>query len=228
MKPVKLPSAILAILVAVVSGCASAAAPRAYLFDHLRERASGASSINFDKQLDDWLPNQKFRTNDSVQTLGSGIVLGSVVEVKSGRAYIVTNGDADSGTEVAFDDKAALWRTLDVTFKVNRAWTEEEVDDTVRFGISISGSAESGQIKSALSSLDSAIVVLARPGFFKYDRTLYGVGRSGTLLGTIDASGAIAFPSLELSPKGFLSATPSVASLEEQAKLAPPIIQISG
>lgn len=198
-----------------------------FLFEHLKMRTSTASSVNFDHVLGDWLPNQLYRIDGQApHPLGAGIVFGKIANVEAGRAYTV-EGDAETGSEVPYESGEALWRTVDVTLTVDQAWMKTESQGKVRFGLSIDGAEDPNKIMSSIRSLGPALVVLAGTGFFQYDRTLYNVGRNGTLIGTVSTTGTINFPALDTDEvDDYLADTPNLTALEDKAKGIPPVISV--
>src|SRR6478752_6566261 len=78
--------AVAAIAPWILTSCApsteDASGPESYLFDHLKTRVGTASSVDFDRELDDWLPNQLYRIDGQPpHPLGEGIVVGEITDV---------------------------------------------------------------------------------------------------------------------------------------------------
>ncbi len=226
-------SVLLTVLVAAgstLTGCAQTrtegAASPAFALNHLKARAASVSSVDYDDKLRDWLPNQLFRIDGGVpRPLGHGVVSGEVVDAEPGRAYKV-DGDADTGSEVPYGTPDALWRTIDVTLAVKDGWRTVGGSDTIRFGLSISGTVSPEDFMRSVEALDSAIVVLARQGFFAYDAELYGVGRNGSLIGVVD-QGRISLPALDTeAAEGYVADTPTLEALREASTTSPPEIVI--
>lgn len=234
----------------ILSGCGTttalpAKAPREapdYFFQTMAARSDVISTINFDKELADWLPNRLFEIDGgSARPLGAGLVLGTIAKVTGGRGYVDrddSDGDNDEGGEtVAFDSPDALWRTIDVTMSVTKSWGAPAPEGTVQFGIAFGGNKDYNRLVASLASVGTAVVPLLKPGFFRYDLDLYSVGRNGVLLGTVDGAGNLHFPSLAAVSdkeenldveKTFLSDIRTAEDLESQAGEGPTVVQIKG
>lgn len=228
---------------AFLSGCATTTAQPGkapsetsdYFFQTMAARSDVVSTVNFDAELTDWLPNRLFEIDgETPRPLGAGLAVGRITKVAGGRGYVVGETD-EAGEPVTFDSPDALWRTVDVVMSVARSWGEVASGGTVQFGVAFGGNKDASRMIASLSSLETIVVALLRPGFFRYNPELYSVGRNGVLLGTVDNESGLHFPSLSASTdddadeeKKFLASVRTANDLESQADKGRTVIQIKG
>lgn len=191
---------------------------RQAVFAELEGRAGAGDMVNPAKSLAEFLPNRLFSFNGGEPApRGAGIVVGHVTAVSEGRAYVLVGDDADSDTEVPFDTKDPLYRTIDVTLEVSQGWGEFTDAATISFaaGVDPSGNARSGI--DNYSQLGQIIVVLSKAGRYTYDPALYRVASSGTLIGTVSDDGTISFPAQGEFEQEFLKGTATLDDLDKAA-----------
>lgn len=191
------------------------------------------SAVWFENSLADYLPNQLLSVNgQKASRRSAGVVFGTVSAVKPGRGFYVENvepegaaPDADHGTETSFDDPRAAWRVAEVTVQIDASVGLEDKPESVRFGAVITGSDADAAMRG-LKELGSVVVVLGAEGEYAWDKELFAVARSGSLLGDIDQNGHLGFPALAEGSGPFVGKLDSKAAVLAEAEKSKPIIQV--
>jgi hypothetical protein len=200
-------------------------ADSAYLFDHLRARSHSLDAIWFETSLGEMVPSQQFSVNGGpAASRTSGLVIGQVTEVRAGRGFSHKD-DAPSSTEVGFNSPHALWRTIEVTIAVEQAWGRVAGNDRVTFAVVIDRGANATLAIGGLRALDRVVVALGRQGRYAHAPSLYSIGHSGDLFGTVDAQGNIQLPVME-NGVAFMKGLDTVAELSAKAGESPAAIKI--
>lgn len=230
---------------AVVSGryTAPTSGPARELMNLRALMVESASSINFEQTLAEYLPNQEISVaGDTAKPTSSGVLVGEIVDVKSGAGYAVLDEDgkpardAESGTKVAFDDPRAAWRVAVVTIKVDRALSTATIGDctagdddgcTTQFGYGLYGVDPSTEIQGLLELEDVVVVLDPSKTYPDIAKGLPAVARSEALLGDIDDQGIVGFPALGEENQAFVASLDTVEAIAAQARKGPqPVIRI--
>jgi|GEM_PF-990219 len=189
--------------------------PGGTLFEALRARQELADRVYPERTFADLVPPAD--GSDAATPISEGVIIGTVTAAEPGRAYTMGGSDAAGGTEVAFDDDAALWRTLTVTVAVERTFGPRlDGADQIRFGIPLDGAQDAHGAMNELAALGRVIVVLDPQGRFAYDPDLYGVHWDGAFLGLVGDDGRFEFPALaDDVDVAFMAGLDEVAEIEQ-------------
>lgn len=183
------------ILLATGAACAPAA-PDDPVQRMYAERASAESRLVPEESLADLLPNRQFSVNGApARTLSAGVVVGLVVGVEPGAAY-VAGGDTPGGVEVPFDDPNAAWRLMVVTLDVDEAVGSLPEDGAVRVVLPLGADVDPETFSQDVEAMGTVIAVLDPPGAFEVDVSAHPVHWDGVFLAPIDADGGFTFAAL--------------------------------
>ena len=214
----------------VSPGEARQAAARQAVFAQIEGRMAVMDVAYAAKTLSEFLPNRLFSFEGRAPApMAVGLVAGHFTAVSEGRAYVLVGDDADSDTEVPFDTKDPLWRSLDVTLEISQGWGEFTGASTVSFAVAIGGNEDPRTAIDNYSTLGQVIVVLTAPGRYTYDPALYRVASSGTLIGTVgEDDGTISFPAMGEAEQEFLNGTSTLGELDTAAAEDDVVIIVNG
>lgn len=207
------------VLMAVLAGCAPSGdgsqpltgpSAQQYLFDHLQARRAATEAVWVEQSFTDLLPNHLFRLDGAAaEPLVDGLVLGEVVGVEPGRGYLVSGDDAAAGTEGAFDDPDARWRTVDLTVHVGIDIGDLVSSDRITVIMAIDGGVDATSALAGFAALETVLLPLDRQGAHAYSPDGYSL-REGDLLAVVDDDGSLRLPALSRDGDGFLGALDSV------------------
>ena len=177
---------------------------RAYLLDHLRDLAAG-DGVWLSTRLQDQLPNHLYSIDGAeAGPISPGLVVGEVIDVAKGAGFALADPDAETRTVTDFDAPNAMWRVVEISLSVESGFGAAAGRDTVTVGLPVGGGTDPGLILEGLRG-ERIVVLYDEPGRFSHDRTLPAVSeRAGSLIGFVDAEGAVEFPSLGEDLDGYL------------------------
>lgn len=198
-------------------------------FRALQDRSEAMARIVLSDRLVEYLPNQKFVVNGGpARAVSGGAVVGDVVEVSPGAAFVTSRDTVDLGTEVDFDDPRAAYRFARVRIAVERWLAPGPAPDVVDVAAFVPhpagplGDAEVG----ALRRLGRVIVVLAATDRrYDWGPEVRVIAGSGVLLGDTDERGRIGFPGLGPDSSAFVGGT-TVGGLTTAWQRKPPPITV--
>ena len=178
-------------------------------FRALQDRSEAMARIVLCDRLVEYLPNQKFVVNGGpARVVSGGAVVGEVIEVSPGAAYVTSQDTVDLGTEVDFDDPRAAYRLARVRIAVERWLAPGPVPDVVDVAafvphpVGCLGDAE----VDALRRLGRVIVVLDESARrYPWGPEVRVIADGGVLLGDVDAWGRIGFPALGPDSSDFVA-----------------------
>jgi hypothetical protein len=183
------------------SGCGGIdpAAGRAYLVAQIRQRTNAPERGQARySQLEQLLPNALYRNGNERISVTQAVVFGHVAGVSKGFGFVVGSEDAAGGIETRFDDPEALWKTLHIAFRIERALGRATVQGgTIRVGLAVDGAADYRRLERGLRNLGSLVLFLRKGSpVFGYDRSLYAIVEDGGLIATVDSEGRLDLPML--------------------------------
>jgi hypothetical protein len=167
----------------------------AYLMGNLQAQTESMAVRQLGRSLTEYLPNQRFDVDGaSVQSLSEVVVKGRVEYARGVAGFYYPDGensDESSSTQIPFDDKRALWRTIEVGVRV-----EDKVgvldDDVARFALTVDGPDHERLVEEA-GNLGDVVVFLTGSGTVKADKGLRRVAGFGALLGRVGDDGKLTF-----------------------------------
>jgi hypothetical protein len=202
----KVTRTVVVLLALSIAGCSdsderSDVAPRdTHLAQHLRLRSAGGDRAVWYADIDEAMPSAQ---NEGRFTGGSTdlVVTGRFTAAEPGLGF-VDNLDPDPGergsTPVSFDDTSAQWRSLHLTFVVDRVLGGAARNgDTLHVGLAVSGGTDSSTFLREATLLGQVVVFLHRSPVFDYDKTLWAIVADGGMLATYSASGDYDFVFLD-------------------------------
>ena len=196
-----------------------------YAMDHLTARQAARDEIAFDRTLAEVLPNQRFSIETAnAKPLLSTVVRGKVIGVSAGAAYL--DGAEEESTELPFDAPNATWRALVMKVQVDDDFDEErEAPRVVEVGLSFDGGVDAELMLRAFEGQE-VLLPLEKPGFYRFDRTLYNISHSGSLLGLVSEDGSLSMPALGVNERSYLGELTSIERVSEEAERQKPVITI--
>jgi hypothetical protein len=230
-----------------LAGCGGSQQPtdaeaRHYAFDVLASGMRSATTLPAPYEaLSGALPNRLYDVAGpqvDPQSMTAVVVVGDVTNVAEGYGYYMPEGDAPSGTQIAFDDERAMWRTVHATVVVDEVLGEasgavvgEEPSGGVGNAVEVRFPLYPGQAfdeyKQGLESIDSAVFFLS-VGSDQKGEAEY-VPTQGNLIATIEA-GTLALPVVaegsEQAATDLLHGVSTVAELQDAATEPTKIIQV--
>ncbi|HEX7165878.1 MAG TPA: hypothetical protein VF230_02745 [Acidimicrobiales bacterium] len=201
----------------------------AHLF--LERSLAKATDGGWYRTLDEMLPNVSYAraTGEVVGGVATHVVLGEIVDVRRGKGFRVTNGDAPAGIPVDFGDSRARWWTAHATVKVERGLASSTPKE-IEVVFPSYGPAGFATMRAGLESLGRVVLFLRDDSMVTaYDRDLFWViEEDGMAVARVAADGTL---HMDLMPEHrgheLLAATPTLRDLEAKAA-APRVVQMVG
>ena len=193
------------------------------------------------------LPNTQYRSSPGVSgSRTEAVVVGRFTAVEPGRGYVVPEPDGPSDLPVAFDDPAALYRTVHARVAVERVVAGDVRTDTVLVGFTVRGAESDSDSEHwpTLETVEEGLPALGRVILFLDDyfhpddpsvhglASYYGAamsyhGPSYAFLGQVDEDGSLRLP---LLPPGeaerLLADTPTLEALQDAAREPVEVIEV--
>ena len=211
-----LASAIAAAVLTALSGCATddKLTARDEVIQHLKTRTSAGVSIWYDEALSDMLPSTRFVIDSQpARSLVDAFVVGHVVEVGPGNGY-VNRRSSEPDEAVDFNARDVLWRTIELTVDVDRAWPSD-LPKRLILAVAIDGDFDAGRAIDGLQSFNRVAVAVDNRNF--YGPGVYAVARNGALLGEVDENGTTTFPLLP-DAVDYMGGVDTVAEIADAAE----------
>jgi len=184
-----------------------------FVFDSIASAAASSSGIRTERSLADLLPNRLFASGgETPAPLAAGIAVGTISNVAGGIAFA-----PDGVTEVPYATADASARTVLFDIAVSDGFGEASGRSTVSVGLTVNAAVDGDRLIASLEAAGSVIVVFDAAGDFDFAPGVYSVRGGGTLLGTVDTSGAIAFPALGAAGSEFTGSLATVAALTAES-----------
>lgn len=186
----------------------------------LRDRHEAAGGDRVYDSLDDLLGNTRYRFGAAdPRPLTVAVVAGRFESAAPGRAFTVPGGDAPGGQATDFDDRDAVWKTVEGVFVVDHVVSGDASEgDSLTVGFAFDPDIDVHRVDRDLRSLGRTLLFLNRSAVFADDPSVHGTADDGALVATVAADGTLALPALEAGEaRQLLRSTPTLASLDAAA-----------
>jgi hypothetical protein len=226
------PALLVGLLLWTVAGCSAGvdpAAGRSYLIGHMHARLGSAHRVppNY-STLADLLPNVLYaQTTGQPRAIVDAVAVGRFTHVRADRGFYTPQGDAPGGVETPFDDPKAEWKTVRMSFRVERALDgSSKPGETLNVGFALGGDADLRHIEAGFPALGRVVVFLRKGSpVFAYDQSLLAVLEDGGMVATVDDIGRLSLPFLDLDRAiHLLVGSETLMALQEQSSRAPRVV----
>lgn len=177
----------------------SDASAHGYLIGNIQAMSHAVDRRILARNLPEYLPNQEFVIDKGQPAPEADVVvLGTVTAAHGARGFYVPgdapDADASTGTETEFEDSRAQWRVIELTVAIKDS-VGSPVGQQEHVGVVVDG-ADHKRLVAEAAQLGDVVLVLEKPGFFKFDEKLRQVDNLGTLIGQVAPDGTLGFPAL--------------------------------
>jgi hypothetical protein len=194
-------------------------AARRHVIETLRAREESADRTTLRYEtLEELLPNVDYTFEDGRVVHASEVaVVGTIVDVEKGRAFVVSDEHPD-GVAADFDDPGAHWLTMHAIVKVEKSLGGRYDGDELKVGWTLTSREDFDVAAAGLKALGRVVLFLVqREG--DDESSLWRIVQDGALLVTVADWGKLALPVLHADQaRAFLASTPDLQSLEAAAR----------
>lgn len=206
----------------------SSAQASSYVVQRLGDRTSASHFRSSVRSIADLLPNVIYSREGGASYPGSAAVLvGNIVKVSKGVGFQNQVDEPGSGAQVEFDDSKVTWRTLHLTFRVERGLglADSTIPHEVQIGLAVGSDTDFSNMSTGLKSLGRVVVFLYRSVVFAYDPSLYAIHETGTIVATIAADGRLDLPFVEKERRDMLlSSVHTLDDLDGESRMPPRVM----
>lgn len=198
------------------------AADAAHFVQHqLSFRAAAADTLPaVFRTLDETVPNVTYiRPDRGPGTVTDLVVVGTITDVKKGRAMVVGGEDAPGGTAKDFDAKDARWWLVHATVTVERTIGSGDTPEEVTVALPLDAPHEFQKMAAGLKALGRVVFFLDKDTpHTEYDPSLYVVIGNHAYIASVDTDGGLSLPFVEAEAAGkLLAGITTLADLEARA-----------
>lgn len=193
-------------------------------------RQGGAGDAQWlDCTLSETLPNFTISWNgDPGVRIFGATVDGRVHDVRPGSSHRDSVGDDDTiqREDLAFDDKAANWRTVLLTVEVlNDFDGETELPSEIEVALWLDGTTDPEVIRKGLQG-QRIFAVLEEPGRLEPPNA-YPVARNAALIGVVSEDESLSLPGLEVYEEAYLDGLTTITAIEAAAEAPGVVLPLS-
>lgn len=214
-------------------GCAGTAsrAVDTYLFEILDTQRRTLDADPPVHNLAGLLPNQHIVLRDGTRTsMGRGVVIGEVTEVRAGHGFIETGREKPDGSGAeapivtSYSDPAAWWRTIEVDLVLHENWSSVSAA-RLTLMISAQGAIDTERFLSSLPPGSLVIAGIADSDWLpQAPEDSYTILLNGGALGVVDSEGRITMKAMGSVGETFLGELNDLVAVERQARRSVPDI----
>ncbi|MGH9194923.1 MAG: hypothetical protein ACRD1T_04195 [Acidimicrobiia bacterium] len=152
--------------------------------------------------------------------LADVIPVGTIANVTKGAGWFADEDNNGGSQQIPFDDPRAVWKTVHLTFSVERQWGVAKAPSDVRVGLAMGGKADFARVASDLKSLGRVVLFLYKDSpVFAYEPYLFAIQEDGGMIATVDSEGRLALPFLDSARAArLLEQTPTLDALAAAAR----------
>lgn len=199
------------------------------LNEALASQGSVGDAQLLDCRLSETLPNFTVSWDGAPgERIFGATIDGQVLDVRPGSSHRDSVSDDDTllRQDLAFDDKAANWRTVILSVEVlNDFDSQTDLPSEIEIVLWLDGATEPETIIKGFQG-QRIFAVLEEPGRLEPSNA-YPIARNGALIGVVSEDGSLSLPGLEVYEVGYMDGLTTISAIETAAKAPATVLSLS-